>query len=159
MLKFIAGYFYHVYCLIKHRLWVFYYLSKFCFKLMWRAIIHDLSKFSHIESSEAAKVIFKLKNTTYGSREYKDMLIGMKPFLDHHYKHNSHHPEYHKNGFKDMTVIDKIEMAADWMSSVKRHKDGDIMISLKRNQTRFDYSELEKEYLLQIFKDMDKNID
>lgn len=40
-----------------------------------------------------------------------------------------------------MTLIDLIEMIADWAAATKRHDDGDIFRSIEVNQKRFKYGE------------------
>jgi hypothetical protein len=42
--------------------------------------------------------------------------------LEHHYRKNSHHPESHKDGIKGMTLLDQLEMLADWTASCRRQK-------------------------------------
>ena len=76
----------------------------------------------------------------------------MKPILDHHYKNNRHHPEYHKNGIDDMNLIDLVEMFCDWLAATKRHADGDIMKSIKHNKDRFKMNE----QLVKIFENTAK---
>jgi len=163
MLKFIAGYLYTQLQTTIHRYWVFYYTLKFCFKiknfnkykkqlLIRRALVHDLSKYRWKEAKGFAITIFDLKSSTYGSDEYKKLLKILGPSLEHHYKHNTHHPEYYKNGFQDMSDIRKIEMVIDWRSATRRHKDGNIYKSLEINQKRFGYNNKDKEYLIFIAK-------
>ena len=100
---------------------------------------HDASK---LESPE--KEIFdiytpKLKDTIYGSDEYKQYLKEMDVALNHHYSENRHHPEHFENGIKDMNLIDIIEMFCDWKAATMRHADGDILKSIEINQKRFGY--------------------
>ena len=105
-----------------------------------RALDHDMSKLKEPELDIFAEYGPKLEDTTYGSDEYKEFLKDMKPALDHHYKNNRHHPEFHENGIDDMNLIDIIEMLADWIASGKRHKDGDPMKSIEINKDRFKIS-------------------
>lgn len=60
-----------------------------------RAMNHDQSKLRDPERSGFEKVTSTLKGLTYGSNEYTTQLKKMKPFLDHHYAKNRHHPEHH----------------------------------------------------------------
>lgn len=146
----ILGYLTHHLATTKHKFWVMLYTLKYCWnynfnwQLIKRAFKHDLSKYSSAESDGFAKVIFKLKHLTYGSEEYKKYMDFIKPSIDNHYKLNRHHPEYHKNGFSDMSELDKIEMVIDWVAAVRRHKDGNIFNSIEINQKRFGYPEKEK---------------
>jgi hypothetical protein len=111
------------------------------FELIRRAAEHDASKLREPEKSVFDEFTPKLKASTYGSDEYKDMLSKMQFALDHHYEHNFHHPEHWERGIRDMTLIDLIEMLCDWMAATKRHADGDIIKSLEINQKRFGYSD------------------
>lgn len=106
-----------------------------------RAIDHDQSKLSSPEKEIFEIYTPRLKNTTYGSSEYKQYLKEMKNALAHHYDNNRHHPEYFKNGIRGMNLVDLIEMLCDWLAATKRHEDGDILKSLEINQKRFGYSD------------------
>lgn len=103
-----------------------------------RKELHDRSKLKGPELDIYAYYGPKLKDTEYMSDEYKKHLKEMKPGLDHHYFHNRHHPEFYKNGIKDMSMIDILEMLSDWKASVERTKDGDIFKSLEINAKRFN---------------------
>lgn len=63
--------------------------------LQRRAHYHDASKLGTIEKPIFDEMTPKLKDSTYGSEEYKGFLASMKPALDNHYKENRHHPEHH----------------------------------------------------------------
>lgn len=71
------------------------YIAIVMFELMYRQSEHDQSKLLEPEKSVFDEYTPKLKNSTYGSDEYKSFLAGMKPALDHHYKCNQHHPEHY----------------------------------------------------------------
>lgn len=137
-----------------HKFWVFYYLCKFCIKLLWRGVIHDFSKYGNAESLYFSDVIFDLKKLTYGTPEYKEALDKIRPCLDHHYKVNSHHPEFHEKGFEEMSALDRVEMIADWCAAVRRHKNGDIVKSVAINQERFDYTNADKKWLTELARAM-----
>lgn len=83
----------------------------------------------------------KLKNSTYGSEEYMGFLTEMTVALDHHYSNNRHHPEYFENGVDGMTLIDLVEMLADWKAATERHADGDLNKSFEFQQKRFNLSD------------------
>ncbi len=139
-------------------------------ELQNRAVKHDASKLESPEREIFDEYTPKLKGTTYGSKEYKQCLGGMKTALDHHYAANRHHPEhfvYHEcNGcFKryyqevnvcnicgysqftkrpdiaQMNLIDIIEMVCDWKAATLRHADGDIKKSIAINKKRFESSD------------------
>ena len=109
--------------------------------LIRRARLHDESKLCEPEASTFAVMTSKLAECTYGSDEYKGFLREMKPALDHHYQHNSHHPEHWPNGIRDMSLLDLIEMLIDWKAAGERHNNGSIAKSLEHNKGRFSYGD------------------
>ena len=110
-------------------------------ELTIRAAHHDASKLQEPEKSVFDAVTPRLKALTYGSEEYKASLVEMGEALDHHYAHNSHHPQHYANGFDGMSLLDIIEMFADWKAAGERHADGSLTKSLEVNRTRFGLSE------------------
>jgi hypothetical protein len=167
MLKFVAGYLYTQLQTTIHKFWVTFYTVKFCIKnkgrgyrrwIIKRSIFHDSSKYRWKEAKGFAVTIFDLKSSTYGSEEYKKLLAKLGPGLEHHYRYNSHHPEFWSlsldgvEGFLKMGEWNKIEMVIDWRAATRRHKDGNIFKSLELNQKRFGYSDEEKDYLTSIAK-------
>ena len=117
-------------------------------KLDKRALNHDKSKLEQPELDIFVEYTPKLKQSTYGSEEYKENLKGMKVALDHHYKVNSHHPEHYDNGVNGMCLLDIVEMLCDWKAATERHVDGDIRKSLEMNRERFNISDQLHEILL-----------
>lgn len=81
---------------IKHIGRVRVLLTQACLELLMRAERHDLSKLKPPEKELFDTYTPKLKGSDYGSPEYNQFLKDLKPALDHHYKHNSHHPEHYK---------------------------------------------------------------
>jgi len=122
----------------KHKAWVLYYCCKAAANLVKRGVVHDFSKYGKAEEPYFTAMLSKLKDTPYGTPEYKKLLDTIQPALDHHYKVNSHHPEYYPNGTKGMTNLDKIEMLCDWKAAGKRHKTSSIRKSLEINKARFN---------------------
>ena len=110
-------------------------------ELHYRSLLHDQSKLESPEKEIFDEYTPKLRDTTYGSDEYKQYLTEMKVALDHHYASNRHHPEHFENGIKGMNLVDLVEMFCDWLAATKRHADGDIHKSIELNQTRFEYSD------------------
>ena len=110
-------------------------------ELIMRGLSHDASKFESPEKEIFNKWTPKLSGSTYGTPEYFEMLQMIKPALDHHYEHNRHHPEHFSNGYRGMTIVDIVEMFCDWVSSSRRHDDGNIYESIKVNQKRFGLSD------------------
>jgi hypothetical protein len=109
----------------------------FAFKLLGRAIKHDRSKLLPPEKEVFDQVVPRLKELTYGSKEYMAQLEEMQVALRHHYAANNHHPEHWGSGVNDMSLVDIVEMLCDWCAAVERHEDGDIFESLKINKERF----------------------
>ena len=123
------------------------YLGHVAKEFIERAIAHDQSKLESPEVEIFEIYTGKLRGCTYGSDEYKGYLKEMQVALDHHYKHNSHHPEHYSDGINGMTLFDLIEMLCDWKAATLRHADGDIYKSLEINEKRFNISPQLKEIL------------
>lgn len=123
-------------------------LIRFAKDLMWRSTYHDNSKLRDPEKSLFDEYTPKLAGCTYGSDEYKTFLESLRVGLEHHYKHNSHHPEHYSNGVEGMDLFDVVEMLLDWKAATERHNDGDIMKSIDHNEKRFGISP----QLAQIFR-------
>ena len=130
-------------------------------ELIHRGIIHDNSKLKYPEKDIFDEYTPKLKTSEYGSEEYKTFLKEMKVALDHHYKHNDHHPEYFDMRFKErstgepffkglsgMNLFQLTEMIVDWYAASQRHENGDIFKSIEQNQERFGYTDEVKMILI-----------
>jgi len=124
------------------------FLENIMQQIIMRAKEHDGSKLEEPEFSIFVEYTPRLKNSTYGSDEYKEFLKGMSVALDHHYKNNRHHPEHFSNGIDGMNLVDLIELFSDWKSSSLRHDNGDINKSIEINTKRFNMSP----QLVNIFK-------
>lgn len=116
--------------------------------LQGRAHRHDQSKLVAPELAVFDEYTPKLRGSTYGSDEYKAFLAGMGEGLAHHYAVNDHHPEHHAGGIGDMTLVQLIEMLADWKAATLRHADGDLRRSIEQNADRFGYGADIKRLLL-----------
>lgn len=110
-------------------------------EVLQRSTCHDRSKTEPPELEIFNEFTPKLKDSTYGSDEYKGYLEAMGEGLAHHYANNAHHPEYWANGVNDMTLVDLIEMLADWRAATERHADGNLLKSLDIQQGRFQLSD------------------
>lgn len=102
-----------------------------------RGRVHDRSKLESPEVEYFAKYTDELKTLTYNSDEYKACLEKMKPAIAHHYAVNRHHPEHYPDGVAGMSLVDLIEMVADWYASAKRQHNGNLRISLEESCKRF----------------------
>lgn len=110
-------------------------------QIIRRAHEHDASKLVEPELSVFNEFTPKLRDSTYGSPEYKQFLEGMGEGLKHHYKANDHHPEHFTNGIRGMDLVQLIEMLADWKAATLRHADGDLARSIEQNAERFGYGD------------------
>lgn len=115
-------------------------IDDFILHLRTRALQHDASKLKPPEKEIFDLYTPLLNSLEYGSDEYRSALSDLGPALTHHYEHNSHHPEHHKNGVDDMTLIDLVEMLCDWKAASNRHATGNITQSLEINKVRFNLS-------------------
>jgi len=102
-----------------------------------RAIHHDSTKLVPPEKPILDEHTPRLKSSTYGSREYKAMLKELKPALDHHYACHRHHPEHHRDGVAGMTLVDLVELIADWKAASERHDNGSLAWSIEHGRKRF----------------------
>lgn len=136
------------------------YLNLIIREILNRAEEHDQSKLQEPEVGVFEEYTPKLRESTYGSKEYNQFLEEMKPALDHHYKFNRHHPEHFIDlfGGKDINLIDLLEMLCDWKAATMRHKDGDIFKSIEINQKRFNYSDELKNILINTARLLEKDV-
>lgn len=133
------------------------YLRFFTDKLTNRGEQHDAAKLETPEVELFAEHTENLANLEYGSEEYKQELIALKPALDHHYAIYRHHPEHFPNGINDMNLIDLVEMMADWKASSERHNSGNLLKSIEINAQRFSISEQLTQILINTAEMMDEN--
>lgn len=129
-------------------------LMFFVVGLLNAALQHDRSKLQEPEKSTFDKITPLLRNTTYGSDEYKKIMSENKENIEHHQKSNSHHPEYYPNGIYDMDLFDIVEMFFDWVAASERHADGSILKSIEIQKKRFSIDE----QLCQIFRNTAKKL-
>lgn len=122
--------------------------------LQARAHDHDQSKMAEPELSVFDRVTPQLKDSTYGSDEYKGFLADMGEGLQHHYAVNDHHPEHFDNGIRDMGLVQLMEMLADWKAATMRHADGDLGRSIEQNAERFGYGDEIKQLLSNTANDL-----
>lgn len=106
-------------------------------EIMRRSIEHDASKLKEPEKSGYDQLVTRLADVEYGTDAYRAALEEAKPVIEHHYAYNSHHPEHYANGIASMSLLDVIEMLADWKAASERTKQGSIAESLAHNRERF----------------------
>ncbi len=109
-------------------------------RVLSRAAKHDQSKLEDPEKTGFDTVSIKLKNIKYGSPEYATALEELKPFLEHHYANNDHHPEHTNHGIEGMNLFSLLEMLMDWKAATERMDQGNIRKSLQINRDRFKIS-------------------
>lgn len=129
-------------------------MSKMVMEILSRMQNHDATKLRSPEKEIFDVYTPKLKDSTYGSDEYKVFLKEMKVALDNHYALNSHHPEHYTDSIDGMDLIDLIEMLCDWKAATERHADGSIDKSIIINKDRFGMSE----QLVKIFQNTVKRL-
>jgi hypothetical protein len=110
-------------------------------RLQTRLIEHDDTKLDSPEKESFDLATPQLKNLVYGSPEYQESLEQLKAALDHHYAVHRHHPEHFAEGIAGMTLIDLIEMLADWKAASERQRDGNLRDGLAVNIERFEISQ------------------
>lgn len=128
-------------------------LNDFADALIERGRVHDKSKLEEPEKSAFERMTPILKNLVFGTPEYMDSLMELKPALEHHYSKNSHHPQSHVRGINGMNLLDVVEMYVDWMAASERTKDGSMERSIKVNKDRFNMCD----QLVDIFLNTSKN--
>ena len=123
----------------EHQSKVKYWLSSFIHILQGRSESHDQSKLK----DPAEKALFdywspELRRLTFGTFEYKLALDGMGEGVKRHYRANRHHPEHYENGVNGMTLVDLMEMVADWMAAAEARG---THVDLENAKTRFGLSD------------------
>lgn len=128
------------------------FLARAANSLSARSAEHDHSKLVGIEREGYDRMGASLRDTTYGSDEYFAAFEREKAAILHHYQNGSHHPEHyamevdgtlddvtvrHGNAIAQMTLLDLVEMLADWKAASLRHADGSFDDSLPFNKKRF----------------------
>lgn len=116
-------------------------LTNACKILIRRAQLHDDSKLKSPEKELFDLLTPKLAECEYGSDEYNTFLEALKPALDHHYAHNTHHPQHYEDGVNGMNLFDVMEMFFDWKAASERHNTGNIAKSIEVNKKRFELSD------------------
>lgn len=125
---------------LKHKHRVCHLVMCFVFSLIRRGEDHDDSKVGEGELAGFATATKNLKHTEYGTPGYQKCLDELKPLIELHHSKNRHHVQCHKNGILGMSLIDVLEMLADWKAAGERHEDGgDILRSIKINSAKHGF--------------------
>lgn len=137
--------------MLRHSDLVSRYLRQLAAELELRAATHDMSKFSHDEFDGFVRINRIARECEYGSPEYKQS-IAKENAVALHYSRNRHHPEYHEGGTEDMSLIDIIEMVADWKAASITYRQTALEKSLELQEERFGL-EPRHLYLIQLVLD------
>jgi len=128
-------------------------MAAICERLALRAELHDASKLNEPEKS--AFDAHAPNGCVYGGEEYNRRLQVLQTALQHHYAHNSHHPEHFANGISGMSLLDIVEMFCDWKAASEEHKNDGLKRSLQINRERFGLGE----QLAKIFENTRRKLD
>jgi hypothetical protein len=105
-------------------------------KLMYRGVAHDASKLAEPERSAYNRAVPEMRKHPYGSPENKAATAELGPALEHHFAHNSHHPEHYPDGIAGMDLLDVVEMLCDWRAAAER-PPGNGMVRMDVNRERY----------------------
>lgn len=123
-------------------------------ELRLRGITHDASKLRSPEI-EANVVLRQLrKDVKYGTPEYDATLAKFKSEIELHYRLNSHHPQHFPNGVNGMSLLDIVEMLADWKAASDEDPNGDLLRSIEIGRKRFKLSDQLYEIMKNTAKEM-----
>src|ERR1051326_5675074 len=109
-------------------------------ELIDRSVRHDLSKTREPELATYNQFAPRLREAAYGTAEHAALVAAMGEGLRHHYAHNRHHPEHFADGINGMTLVDLVEMLADWKAATERGRGDDLARTLQLNCERFGVS-------------------
>lgn len=115
-------------------------LDDVMFNLTERQEKHDQSKLESPEKEGYDQMVPRLQDVEYGTQEYTDTLKEFKYVTEHHWNYNKHHPEHYVNGINDMSLLDLVEMLADWKVASSQTKKGNILRSIEIGRERFEIS-------------------
>lgn len=122
-----------------HKIDVAVPMIRFASKMLWRAVIHDLSKYRWSEAKHFAETNAEMRKVKGGSEEYDKLCQRIKTGIELHYTRNSHHPEHYLLGIPEMSALDEIEMVFDWFAASKRMTEGDVYEWIKSSSKRFKH--------------------
>lgn len=123
-------------------------------ELRQRGFTHDRTKLQALEFDGFVSTREKFKKANYGSPEYQECIELTKPAVDHHYKNNRHHTGFHENGINDMTLIDVLEMIADWRAAARRSPDKKLEDTLEYAFKKYAIEPQLKKILINTFRSL-----
>jgi len=105
-------------------------IGMFVVEMLRRGRLHDASKLSDAEKPSLDMALPLLQGVAYGSAEFQAVVDRVAPALEHHYRHNSHHPEHYGNtGVAGMDLFDLVEMVCDWMAAARRNPEDGVKLA------------------------------
>jgi hypothetical protein len=110
-------------------------IDAFVAAMLERGRVHDASKLGAVEKPAFDAIMPLLPGVAYGSREFEALVRRMGPALEHHYRHNSHHPQYYgAAGIAGMDLFDVVEMLCDWIASAARNPGDGVKLDYNVKQ-------------------------
>ena len=110
-------------------------------RILNRADSHDLSKFAPDELGGMIEIDAIAEESGLNSPQYMEAIKG--PAIGLHRSRHSHHPEFHSDGIKDMSLLDLIEMVCDWKAAnqVRGHPEGrqSVNMMIRRLELKDEY--------------------
>ena len=107
-------------------------------ELRKRAVLHDNSKITNHDEFMALTSIVSdkscLENASVPLSTLKQNSIAL------HWKNNAHHPEHFEN-YEEMSKVDRMEMACDWMARSLQYKSNLLEFVKTRQEDRFHFSD------------------
>lgn len=123
-----------------HKFIVLKYMMEYIHDLLKRTEEHDNSKFSEEEFPSRIVAIKEFEAHPYGSPEHSAVLKKYEYLTTAHYKKNRHHPEHFENGIDDMTLVDLLELLADWKAASLKEPNENISNSINIGNQKYNIS-------------------
>lgn len=129
-------------------------LEQIATQLRQRGESHDRTKLQSLEFDAFVSTREQFKKANYGTPEYQACVDAVKPAVDHHYKNNRHHTAFYANGINDMTLIDIIEMIADWKAASRRSPDKKFVDTLDFAKNKYQIGDQLFGVIVNTFKEL-----
>ncbi len=134
----------------KHQQWVAEKMLACAKRLIDKAVVHDMSKFSDKEKPFYVNPVWELNTggLEYGSVEHREVCKKMGEGANHHISVNDHHPEFFipfsvqtlNDPIRAMDIFALLEMLCDWIAAAKR-KGNNPLIALEVLKKKFRIDE------------------
>jgi hypothetical protein len=117
-------------------------MAKLSQEVIKRGYDHDLTKLEPEELPHYVATIDEFDKHPFGTEGYKKAKESLGPSVQHHYKHNRHHPEHFPDGVDGMNLIDLLEMVCDWKAATQNHPEnvGDMQKSIQWAEEKYKIS-------------------